>query len=137
MNLLIVEDEQFFRDYLRLRVATTAQKEAPNIFEAATLHDALAILSRERIDAVLSDGAFSPDWGEGMEDICEWARSSERLHQACKAHRVPCVLLTGDPVILESARGCGQAAYSKPYETRAAIERLVALASAHLLTGAR
>lgn len=58
MNLLIVEDEQFFRDYLRLLVAEAAQKDAPSIFEAATLHDVLAILSKERVDAVLSDGVF-------------------------------------------------------------------------------
>lgn len=47
------------------------------------------------------------------------------------------MLLTGDPVILESARARGQCAYSKPYESRAAIEQMVALASAHLLAGAR
>jgi CheY-like chemotaxis protein len=60
MRLLIVEDDAAFRNFLRVQIAEEAPKGVPDIFEAATLTDALEIVHEEQIDAVLSDGSFPP-----------------------------------------------------------------------------
>lgn len=137
MNLLIVEDDQLLRNYLRLQAAETAWRDGADLFEAATLDDALAIVRCERIDAVLSDGPFPPGWGEGMNDLSRWAECWRTLHRECKRLGVPFVLLSGDPAIVETARSLDVSAFSKPCGTRVAIEQVLVLAAAHLAATAR
>ncbi|MGH7248974.1 MAG: hypothetical protein ACREH9_12805, partial [Pseudomonadota bacterium] len=64
MQLLIVEEGDAFRGFLRLWTAEQAGKNIPDIFEAATLGDALRILRDEALDAVLCDEGFPPDSGD-------------------------------------------------------------------------
>ncbi len=137
MNVLIVEGDQFLRNYLRLQVAEAAWCDGVDVVEAATLDDALAILSAGQMDAELSDEAFPPGWGEAMNDLSRWAEGWRTLHRECKRLGIPFVLLSGDPAIVAAARSLGVAALSKPCETRAAIDRLLTLAAAHLVANAR
>jgi hypothetical protein len=72
MNLLIVEANKTFRDFLRLWVAEQAAEDIPDVFEAGTLVDALRMVSENRADAVVCGEAFPPDWGDRMGDPLEW-----------------------------------------------------------------
>ncbi|MDE3178642.1 MAG: hypothetical protein KGM47_03195 [Acidobacteriota bacterium] len=134
MRLLVVEDDAAFRNFLRVQIAEEAPKGVPHIIEAATLTDALEIVHEEQIDAVLSDGSFPPAWGEGMGPCREWWKSSVELRKHCLTHSVPLVLLSGDLALVESARVQGSPAFNKPYEFRSAIQKVLALASAHPVT---
>lgn len=67
MKLLIVEVNKAFRDFLRLWFAEQASGYIPDVWEAATLLDALRILGKESIDAVLCGGKFPLAW------VMEWA----------------------------------------------------------------
>lgn len=127
MKLLVVEDNAAFRDFLRIQIAE--ESRVPDIFEAATLADALEILRDEAIDAVLSDGSFPPAWGDGMGPCWDWWKSSGELRKRCLAQSVPFVLLSGDPALVESARAQGSPAFNKPYEFPIAILKLLVLAS--------
>lgn len=122
MKLLIVEDNDAFRDFLHLCTAEQAGKEIPDIFEATTLADALRILRDETLDAVLSDGAFPPNWGERMGDPLEWRKSCVTLRVKCSTRDVPFVPLRGDPL-------------AKLSMARSTIERILALASTHEMAG--
>lgn len=125
------------RDYLRVQVAEATRPESAGIFEAATLADALAIVRSGRIDAVLSDGALPPCWGEGMNDLSRWAEGWRMLHRDDRRLGVPFVLLSGNQAIVETARSLDVAALSKLCETRAAVDRVLTLAAAHLAASAR
>lgn len=129
MNVLIAEDDQLLRDYLRVQGAEATRPESAGIFEAATLADALAIVRSGRIDAVLSDGVFPPCWGEGMNDLSRWAEGWRMLHREYRRLGVPFVLLSGDQAIVETARSLDVAALSKPCEARAAVDRVLTLAA--------
>lgn len=136
MNILIVEDDQCFRDDVRLQCCAMSKSEAANVFEAATLSDALRILRDQQIDAVLSDGAFPPDWGTGMGNPTQWVESWRALYERCKQQEVPFVLLSGGPSIVDAGKALGVAAFSKAYETSAAIECILSLASGRIVAGA-
>lgn len=136
MNILIVEDDQRFRDDLRLQCCAMSKSEAANVFEAATLSDALRILRDQQIDAVLSDGAFPPDWGTGMGNPAQWVESWRALYEQCKQQGVPFVLLSGGPSTIDTGKALGEAAFSKPCETHAAIECVLSLAPGRIVAGA-
>jgi CheY-like chemotaxis protein len=118
MKLLIVEDHSAFRDFLRLWVAEQVRGHVPDVFEAATLSDALRVLREEAIDAVLSDDAFPPHWGAGMGNPSEWGKSSATLRDECLTRAVPFVLLPRHPL-------------GKLLLVRGAIEQVLRFASAH------
>ncbi|MGH9446630.1 MAG: response regulator transcription factor [Terriglobia bacterium] len=124
MKLLIVEDNDAFRGFLRVWMAEQAGKEIPDVFEAAALADAIRIVREEAVDAVLSDEAFPLDWGERMGDPLEWRKSWGILRVECSTQEVPLVLLRGDPL-------------AKLSMARSAIERVLALASTHKMVGAQ
>lgn len=96
MKLLIVEEDHALRDFLRLRAAEQAGEDLPDVFEAATLSDALSILGEETIDVVICDEAFPRGWGEDMGNPSEWRANSVTLGEECLARKVVFVLLRGD-----------------------------------------
>lgn len=101
-----------------MQIAEESPKGIPDIFEAAPLTDALEILRDEAIDAVLSDGSFPPAWADGMGPCRDWWKSSRELRKHCFVRGVPFVLLSGDPVLVESTRAQDSPAFNKPYEFR-------------------
>ncbi|MGH9453129.1 MAG: hypothetical protein ACRD2O_04075 [Terriglobia bacterium] len=116
MKLLIVEEDGAFRDFLRLRAAEQAGENIPDIFEAATLGDALRILRDEAIDAVICDEAFPPGLGDRMGDPSGWRANSVTLREECLTRKVGFVLLRGDD-------------QRKLLMARGAIDHVLALAS--------
>ena len=73
MNLLIVDDNSTNRKLLRV----TLEAEGHNTLEAADGVDALQILARETVDAVISD-ILMPNM-DGFR-LCHEIRKSDRLH---------------------------------------------------------
>ncbi|MGH7173825.1 MAG: response regulator transcription factor [Gemmataceae bacterium] len=124
MKLLIVEDNKAFRGFLRLGMAEQAGENIPDVFEAATLVDAIRIVREEAVDAVLSDGAFPPDWGDHMGDPARWRDSCATLRKECSTHDVPFVLLRGNPL-------------GRLSMARSAIEQVLALPSTHQMASVK
>jgi hypothetical protein len=96
MNLLIVAGDSAFRDFLRLTVADQRPDYIPDVFEAATLEDALSVMRNERMAGVLCAEAFPTDWGERMGDLSDWHKNMAILKRECAVREVPCVLLSRD-----------------------------------------
>ncbi|MGH7079114.1 MAG: hypothetical protein ACREFU_13585 [Acetobacteraceae bacterium] len=124
MQLLIVEEGDAFRGFLLLWTAEQAGKNIPDIFEAATLGDALRILRDKEIDAVLCDEDFPPDWGDRIGGPPEWRESSVTLRKECLSRIIPFVLLRGN-------------ALAKLLMARSAIDQVLALASRQPSVSAR
>ena len=123
MKLLIVEVNKAFRDFLRLWFAEQASGYIPDVWEAATLLDALRILGKEPIDAVLCGGKFPLGWGDGMGDPLDWKKSPVTLRRECATREVPFVLLCGNP-------------FRKLLMARSAIEKVLSLTAAHCRSSA-
>jgi len=106
-RLLIVEDDARLRTIVRefARIRARGLPFRVETREAGDLETALALLPQ--VHAVLCDGSFP----ETPRDLpgCNW----QKLSNACDAHAIPFVLLSGDDVMVGVASQRGVMAYSK------------------------